>query len=211
MVQLRRDRAADVRLVTGATGSGKSWYVRKAIRERAPRGARGVRTMVWDYKDDHFELETLTLGELARAALSLSMARYLPRRDTTLDQQFAMFCRIAWATQQADPATDCRVVVEEAQKVLRPGVRNEPWENLTEIGRAYGFSVFIVSPRPAYIDLGARSAANFVRCGRLGEEDDARAMGRRLGVPYGEIQRLPDCWAYEFDGRQTRLVKPAVR
>lgn len=209
MPELRRDRAADVQLITGSPGSGKSWYVKRAIAAPKPRGARSVRSMVWDYKDDHYTLPTVTLPELARGALTRPVMRYLPIRDATLDAQFAIFCQVAWATQAHDPATDCRVVVEEAQKVLRAGARNEPWENIVEVGRAYGFTVFVVSPRPAYVDLGVRSAANFVRCGRLGEEEDARVMGRRLGVPYGEIQRLPDRWAYEFDGRKTTLYKGA--
>jgi hypothetical protein len=206
--ELRRNRAAAVHLVVGSPGSGKSHYVRRAIDAPRPRDARGVRVRVWDYKDDHYTLPTLTLQQLARAALDDGAVRYVPRRDATLDQQFQMFCRIVWAAQELDPASDCRVVVEEAQKVLRAGVRNEHWENLSEVGRAYGFTVFIVTTRPAYVDLGCRGAANFLRVGRLGEADDAREMGKRLGVPYGAIQRLPDHWAYVYDGKKTDLVNP---
>jgi hypothetical protein len=207
--ELRRDRAADVRLIVGSPGSGKTWYAQRALEAPTPRGARGVRTAVWDYKDDFYQLGApVTLEQLRRRILFDQVMRYVPRRDATLDAQFATWCRIVWAAQEHDPAIDCRVVVDEAHKVLRAGVRIEPWENIVEVGRAYGLTVLVCSTRPAYVDLGVRSAANFVRCGRLGEADDAREMGRRLGVSYAEIQRLPDHWAYEFDGRKTTLYKP---
>lgn len=204
MPELRRDRAADVRLITGSTGSGKTWYVQQAIAQAMKRRHRVI---VWDWKDDHYKLPTVTLPELARRSLRDQVLRVLPLR-VDVDRQFALFCRIAWATQEADPRTDCYLVVEEASKVLRAGVRNAPWENIVEVGRVYGFTLLVTTQRPAYVDLGFRGAANFVRCGRLGEEEDARVMGRRLGVPYGDIQRLPDHAAYEFDGRKTVLVKP---
>lgn len=206
MPELRRARAPDVRLIVGSTGSGKTWYAKRCV-QRRPRRSRAL---VWDPKDDHFELPTVTLPELARLALTSPVLRYKPRL-VDLDQQFNLFCRIAWAVQVEDPATDCVLLIEEGQKVTRPGVAPailEPWVNVVELGRVYGFTVVVTTQRPAYLDLGFRGAATFIRCGRLGEEADARAIGGRIGVPHREIQRLPDRWAYVFDGRETQLIDP---
>lgn len=219
MRKARQDRRADVRLVIGATGTGKSTQARAML--KAHRG----RTLIWDYKGDHPRVRAVSLAQLARLALRSKALRYCPqlipppafepkRRDRAalwMGKQFELFCQIAWQVQQADPDTDCLFLVEELSKVTRPGAAPPWWHQIVELGRAFGFVVVATTQRPAYVDLGIRGAATFIWCGRLGEEDDARAMGRRLGVRHEEIQRLPDLAAFVFDGRETRRTGTSER
>lgn len=203
--ELRRDRDADVRYYVGSTGSGKTWAAARDVKRE-----RRALVRVWDFKDDHHTLPTArALVEFVhRAQTAERVLRYVPTyRD--IDRQFDIFCRTLWAVQSRDPSRDCLVVVEELSKVTRPGCVPEWWHNIIELGRVYGFTVVGTTQRPAYVDLSFRGAATLVRCGRLGEEADARNIGARIGVPYGGIQRLLPKWAYEcgIDGR-ARLVKP---
>lgn len=204
MPELRRDRAADQRYILGAQGSGKSWAVKRAILEH-----RG-RVLVWDWKDDHYTIPAVSLGELARRALTTRALRVRPDFDSprTIAQQFDLFCRIAWAVQLADPATDCLFVVEELSEVTSASWAPPAWRRVCVQGRAYGFSVIGTTQRPAFVDKSFTTNATWIRCGRLGDVLDARVMSQRLGVALVDLQRLPDRWAYEFDGRQTRLLNP---
>lgn len=202
MAELRRDRPADCRCILGAQGSGKTWYVQREIQRH-----RG-RVLVWDWKDDHYTLTAVRLADIARRGLVERALRYRPDVMKPVAAQFDLFCRIAWEIQRADPRTDCLFVVEELSEVTQPSYAPPAWKRINVQGRVLGFTVIGTSQRPAYVDKSFTGNATFVRCGRLGFADDAREVGQRIGVPYGDIQRLPDRWAYEFDGRKTTLFKP---
>lgn len=202
MPELRRDRAADIRYIVGAPGSGKTWYVERLI--RAHRG----RVLVWDWKDDHHKLPTAaSLGELARRVPAEPVIRYLPRY-TNVEAQFDLFCRVAWTLQAADPATDQLLVVEELSEVTQPSYAPEWWRRINVQGRVYGFIVVGTSQSPAFVDKSFSGSATMIRAGRLGELAHAVVIGRRIGVDPTILQRLADRYAYVFDGRKTTLQKP---
>lgn len=185
-------------------GTGKTWAVQRDI--AAHRG----RALIWDWKDDHFTIPAVSLGALARRALRERALRVRPDFDSprTIAQQFDLFCRIAWAVQLTDPATDCLCVVEELSEVTSASWAPPAWRRICVQGRAYGFSVIGTTQRPAFVDKSFTTNATRIRCGRLGDALDARVMSQRLGVPIVDLQRLPDRWAYVFDGRETRLLNP---
>lgn len=198
-MSLRRDRPADIRYYVGATGSGKTWRVRRDIaRHRGP-------VMVWDWKDDHPELHNAaSLRELAQLARAMPAGgvRYLPRYRA-VDEQFDLFCRIAWARQAADPSADLLFVVEEVPEVTRAAQAPEVWRRIINQGRVYGFSVIATTQRPALVDKSFTGSATLIAAGRLGELLDARVIGQRINVDPAELQSLPDRVAYLCDGRRT--------
>lgn len=218
MPELRRDRPADGRYILGVQGSGKTWAVQRAIENH-----RG-RVIAWDWKGyDYPELRAVSLQQLAREALhQRARLRYCPemmpppsfmpgRRDRGelwIAHQFDLFCRIAWAAQVEDPHTDCLFIVEELSEVTTASWAPPAWRRINVQGRAYGFIVVGTTQRPAFVDKSFSTNATTIRCGRLGDALDAKVMSQRLGVPVVNLQRLPDRWAYVFDGRETRLINP---
>jgi hypothetical protein len=200
---LRRDRPADVRYYVGSTGSGKTFRTARDI--AAHRGP----VLVWDWKDDHFGIDTArTLAELrARVVAGARALRYVPRYRA-VEAQFDFFCRLAWARQVARPSDDLLLVVEELPEVTRPERAPEVWRRIINQGRVLGFSVIATTQRPALVDKSFTGAATLIASGRLGELIDARIVGQRINVDPVELQRLPDRVAYVFDGRTTRREEP---
>lgn len=202
MPELRRDRAAVVIYLVGATGSGKSHRAARFI--RAHRG----RVLVWDLKDDHPTIPRVRdLADLARRIHRERALRYVPQL-ADLDRQFDLFCRIAWAMQAHDPSTDLLFLVEELPEVTQPGRAPPTWRRIVLQGRVYGFTVMATTQAPAFVDKSFTGSATYIAAGRLGEMRHAREIGQRINVDPGVLQRLPDRWAYVFDGRETQLEKP---
>lgn len=211
MSEPQLDRRPDIRLYLGGTGSGKTHQAKRDI--AAHRG----RVIAWDWKHyDYPELEQVTLEQLARRALTAPRLRYCPdvmwpARVKPADRiawQFDRFCRIAWEVQRADPRTECLLVADELQEVTSASYAPPAWRRLVAQGRVFGFSIVGITPRPALVDMSIRTNATLVRCGRLLDALDARAIGQQIGVDYRELQRLPDRAAYVFDGKKSRLERP---
>ncbi len=202
----RRDRAADIRYIVGATGSGKTWYLQRLVREHHGR------VLLWDWKQDHHNLPTArSLADFARRALTAPVLRYVPDLDPdapTVERQFELFCRIAWAAQWHDPATDCLFIVEELSEVTRPERAPPVWRRINVQGRVLGFIVVGTTQSPAFVDKSFTGNATLIRAGRLGELAHARVIAQRINVDPAELQRLPDRAAYVYDGRKTTLYKP---
>lgn len=213
--QLSRD--ADVRLFVGSTGSGKTHALRAAL-----KGWRG-RVIAWDWKAEFVEypLASSLPDLIRRLRQGARGVRYVPAmirppgaeskfktaRDW-VDWQFAMFCRICWTVQEADPETDLAMIVEEASEVVRAGFAPEWWSRIVSQGRVLGFSLFVLAQRPTMIDSTTRSNSTWVRCGRLQFPDDARAMGMMVNKHLAEIMGLPRKHAFVFDGYRTTYTAP---
>jgi hypothetical protein len=153
---------------------------------------------------------------LVRRALHERRLRYCPdptwpanlKPAARVPWQFELFCSIVWAVQQADPATECLVVVDELHEVTSASYAPPAWRRLVAQGRVFGLSVIAITPRPALVDMTVRTNATLVRCGRLLDPLDARTIGQQLGVPYRDLQLLADRSAYVFDGKKAHLERP---
>lgn len=169
--------------------------------------------IVWDWKHHDYGdrpgdalglVACSSIGQLARALKGGALrVRYLPTYNDT-PGEFEKFLRAAWYVQQADPR-DCLLVVEELSQVTRPGWAPAWWRRVVNLGREWGLVVVGLAQRPAMVDKDFIGGSSYVRAGRLRYEDDARELGRFLGVHFREIQRLPDRAAYVSDGKETRL------
>lgn len=173
------------------------------------------RVIVWDWKHHDYDgLELVTCRSIAQLARALKAGelrvRYLPTYVDT-PGEFERFLRAAWYVQQADPR-DCLLVVEELSQVTRPTWAPAWWRRVVNLGRVWGLTVVGVAQRPAMVDKDFIGGSTYVRCGRLRYEEDARELARFLGVPFQQIQRLPDRAAYVSDGvGETRLEGAALR
>lgn len=180
-------KAAQIIVSVGSTGSGKSHFVKSALRELAP-----TRLVVIDPDDEYGEvgrIERVSCEQLRVASKAPGFrVRIVPSDDEKLGQrQFAYACAVAWDAAQAAPVV---VVAEEIADFVGAGAAPSEWRRLVRRGRKHGVSIFAVTQRPALIDKTVWSQATFVRAGWLNYPADHATIAAALGVPVGEVAAL---------------------
>jgi Helicase HerA, central domain len=180
---------AHIEAVLGASGSGKSSYVKSLMQRKLPQ-----RLIVFDPEGEWGEFGTVTnrLDDVlqgAKAAGQKGPMRtvFVPSPDpATAVKQFDTICRIAFHWER------CTFIVDELKSVTSPSRSPVGWGMLTGRGRKRGIVIYGLSQRPASIDKDFLGNCNYVRSGRLTYSEDQRAVARVLGVPESEIGALPD-------------------
>jgi hypothetical protein len=180
---------AHIEAVLGASGSGKSSYVKSLMQRKLP-----ARLIVFDPEGEWGEFGTVTnrLDDVlqgAKAAGQKGPMRtvFVPSPDpATAVKQFDTICRIAFHWER------CTFIVDELKSVTSPSRSPVGWGMLTGRGRKRGIVIYGLSQRPASIDKDFLGNCNYVRSGRLTYSEDQRAVARVLGVPESEIGALPD-------------------
>jgi hypothetical protein len=183
--------------VLGASGSGKSAYVKKEIRRTLPS-----RLMIFDPLREYSEFGQVvtSLVELrAKSKASVFGLVFQPKTGSDIVKaQFDSFCEIAHAAERVT------VVCEELSLVTTPSRSPEHWRAITLMGRHKGMKVYGLSQRPASIDKDFFSNATKVRCGRLNYAADIKTMANVMNVQPGQIQNL---LPLEFIERETATGK----
>jgi hypothetical protein len=177
---------AKIYAVMGASGSGKSSYVKGELARTAPR-----RLLVWDYMREYGAHGAVvsTLGEM-HAQVSAAGAGpfalvFQPGKDPdTAKRQFDVFCRIAHA------AGSVTMVVEELAFVTSPSKAPPGWSMCTLTGRHEAMTIYGLSQRPASVDKNFFSNATHIRTGRLNFKADQDVLADALQVQRDEIQAL---------------------
>ena len=180
--------AADIQAVMGASGTGKSHYVKKLI-------ARDRRLLVWDIEDEYPDLPALALSELpaAFAGKKPRRARFVCAADgATRARQFDLFCRIAFA------AGNLRLVVEELRFVTTASRAPDGWSAITLRGRKRGIRTIGTSQRPAQIDKDFLGNCTLLRVGALEYPEDRKAVAPILRRSLEEIAALSGYQALEY-------------
>lgn len=171
---------ADIQAVLGASGTGKSHYVKTAIRKER-------RLLVWDIEDEYQDLPALPLSALpaAFARGKPTRAKFVCAADaTTRARQFDLFCRIAFT------AGNLRLVVEELRFVTTASRAPDGWAAITLRGRKRGIKIIGTSQRPAQIDKDFLGNCTLIRCGALEYPDDRKAVAPILRRSLDEIAAL---------------------
>jgi hypothetical protein len=180
---------AHIEAVLGASGSGKSSYVKGLMQRKLP-----ARLIVFDPEGEWGEFGTVTsrlndVLEGAKAAGQKGPMRtiFVPSPDpATAVKQFDTICRIAFHWER------CTFIVDELKSVTSPSRSPVGWGMLTGRGRKRGIVIYGLSQRPASIDKDFLGNCNYVRSGRLTYSEDQRAVARVLGVAESDIGALPD-------------------
>jgi len=165
--------------VFGGRGTGKSFRVKKLIRGEA-------RLIVLDIMAE-YKMGTIINGDLL-ALSSLARRkkfRAIFRPDFKhLDVQFHYICRIAQA------AGNLLLVIEELNKVTRPGHAPAAWQDITSRGRHAGVRIIGASQRPAGVDKDF--IGNMTECfaGRMTYDDDWRSLRMVMGEKARKIPKL---------------------
>ena len=140
--------------IMGATGCGKSYFLRQCLGKPARK-----RTLIWSPKEAIDNYAGLYPGSIvcttANGVLqALKAARngpvhivFKPTLNRKKDQAlFGAVCKMAMA------ARNICVVAEEIHTVTLPSWAPDGWSELIMMGRGYGVEVFALSQRPASID-----------------------------------------------------------
>ena len=173
--------------VFGASGSGKSTFIKRAIAKAKP-----ARLLIWDPMQEYAEFGQVTqsLGELVaqiaaggkRGKFSLV---YQPSSDEkTRAKQFDVFCGLAMAAGQLV------LVVEELKFVTKPSWSPVRWAQVTMTGRHRCLRVIGASQRPASIDKDFLGNCTTIHTGRLAYPEDVRAVAKAMGVDEAGIAAL---------------------
>lgn len=183
---------AKVTAIMGATGCGKTTTLRALLAK-----PKRKRTIVWSPKEPIDNYAALYAGSVvvnsATEVLRLVKAAgkgefhivFRPRLNREIDQaQFGAVCKIAMA------ARNVTMVVDELHTVTRPSWAPDGWSELIMMGRGYGCEVFGLSQRPASVDKDFLSNASMVHTGRLAFNEDAKAVGKSLTVPWQDVMNL---------------------
>jgi ABC-type cobalamin/Fe3+-siderophores transport system ATPase subunit len=178
--------------IMGATGCGKSHFLRKMLSKPARK-----RTLIWSPKeamDNYASLypgsvicttASAVLQALKRAGAGPVHIVFVPSLVRKKDK--AMFGAVC---KMAKLAKNLTVIAEEIGTVVEPNGGPDGWYELITMGRAYGIEVFGLSQRPASIDKDFFSNMSLLHVGRLNYEDDMKACAKALRVPVADVSAL---------------------
>lgn len=176
-------------VLIGASGSGKSSYLRKLQEIRnAPR------LLAWDPDADHKLVHYRNVPELHKACAKAGFGKIragLEMRPSMAD--FGQLCGIAFAMSHAK--APLVLLVEELAGVTTPAKAAPEWHECATRGRKYGLIIAATSQRPQEIDKTILGQADTIWCGRLKTEKDARYMAGIMGV---DPQSLIDLKPLEY-------------
>lgn len=177
---------ADLTAVIGASGSGKSLWVKQALRRRPSR------LLVWDPMREYDHLAT-PVTEVSHLIAQLSIVGTaggfclvfqpsgVPRIAA---RQFDVICAAALAV------TRCTFIAEELAGVTKPGSSPPGWLRVVTQGRHAGLRVIGTTQRPALVDKTFLDNATVIRCGRLNTPAARRFMADMLDVPAEDLAAL---------------------
>lgn len=171
---------ADIHAVIGASGTGKSSYIKGELLRSYSR------LLVWSplEKTDNYAgfcdgiivpgKITDLVAQVKRGAREIV---YVPTgKDSEVKTQFDRFCRIAWELEGAT------LLVEELSRVTMASWSPPAWKNLSTAGRHQGLTIIGTSQRPATIDKDFLGNCTQVRCYRVNYDNDAKVMADTLGL-----------------------------
>lgn len=175
-------RQASIVAVFGATGTGKSTFI-KAELAGLPRPV-----LIFDPKHEYPDQAPSELVFLQRAG-QFPVLTLRPSFNAELrERQFDRFCAAALCVARAMGRVS--VVVDELHLVTAPGRAPRYWRELIETGRSLGVSIICASIRPAAVDKSLWTNLSKLRAGRLNFEDDCKVVANSLGVPWRDVMAL---------------------
>lgn len=170
---------ADIIAVIGASGTGKSSYIKGELLRKYRR------LLIWSplEETDRYAdfcggvVTTKITAFIAAVKAGTKAIIFVPSGDSgAVKKQFDLFCRVVWETEGA------HVLVEELSRVTMASWSPPAWKNLSTAGRHKGLTIIGTSQRPASIDKDFLGNCTEVRCYRVNYDTDAKVMADSLGL-----------------------------
>lgn len=172
-------RAAQVIVVCGSSGSGKSGWVKHRV-------AAKPRAIAWDVDDEYSGIRGWrridNLVELVRTLQRSPTGRFafVPKSLA----QFELWARAAFAWGE------CAAIAEELADVTSPGKAPAGWGQLVRRGRKRAIELYAVTQRPSESDKTVFGNATLFHVCALARDADRAYMARELDVDQARIDEL---------------------
>lgn len=168
----------------GATGSGKSAWVKQQL-----RAARPARLLVWDPMDEYSAFARPgSLHKLYTLRPAAFRVRIVPGTSEPgrLRALFDATCRVAFELG------NLTFVADELGDVTGPSPDQVPpqWSAIVRKGRHRALVVYGLIQRPALVDKIFWSNATVIHAGRVNFANDVSTLAEVLCVPRAEVQAL---------------------
>lgn len=186
---------ANIIAVIGASGTGKSSYIKGELLKKYKR------LLIWSplEKTDNYAafcsgvVVTKITDFVAQIKAGTKAIVFVPSgNDAAVKKQFDFFCRVVWEINGA------HVLVEELSRVTMASWAPPAWKNLSTAGRHQGLTIIGTSQRPANIDKDFLGNCTEIRCYRVNYDSDAKVMADSLGLPV----------EYKTENKKTVAIKP---
>ena len=169
--------------VGGASGSGKSGWLKDQLRKRQ-------RIMIWDPEGEYrCSVRITNTNDLIDAVVSLRAKPIIIAYTGNL-QHFSKFCECAyiWCRFGAKANVYSTVVCEELADVTHQGKAPDNWGTIIRRARKRHTDVFAVSQSPSESDKTTLRNAAVIHCCRLGTYADRQTMARIMDIDIKEIE-----------------------
>jgi hypothetical protein len=198
---------ADIVAVFGASGSGKSSYIKQRLRREKP-----ARLLIWDPQSEYAEFGQVfsKTGAALDCVLEARRGRfavvYQPVGSLeSWRRQFDFLCRMAYE------AGHVFMVAEELADVTTASWAPEGWSMATRKGRHTGMRIIGASQRPASIDKHFFGNATTIRTGRLNFEADIKVLANVTGESPDTIRGLMPLEWIEKSMQDGKISRGAIR
>jgi len=195
---------ADITMAMGATGSGKSLFVKSDLKKDKPK-----RLMVWDFKREYGAFGTVctSLVEVMHLARGHTFKIvFQPSRNPKIAKHdFDIFCQIAFAAKRLT------FTGEELAFVTTASWAPVGWTMLVLAGRSEALTIYCTSQRPACIDKDVFSNSSRIRTGRLNFDDDIRTMARAVKVKPEQVELLLPLQYIERDLNSQKVTTGTIK
>lgn len=187
MPRIDTTRECEHEAVFGASGSGKSYYVKQIVKKWG-------RALIWDPDNEYGEIPNIQTARTPAEVMSFINSasnvkvRYVPM---TIDRKLLEKC-FDFISLAAFIWGNCLYVGEEIADVTTPSKAAGGWGVVLRRGRKRGVKVIGVSQRPAECDKTLFTQARYIRTGRLDGEGDKQRLATTLGAPVDWVKRLGD-------------------
>lgn len=190
------DLKADIRLVVGSTGSGKSHGTKQAM-----KGERSV--FVFDVKNEYGAIPGFRIVHTRRELVAAAERGGRVAWPACSAEDFDFWAAVVWARG------DCLCVAEElAGLATSSGKARGYWHKILTQGRGFGIRTVGLSQRPQEIDKTIVGQATLMRVHRLSRAGDQKYMAAELNVP---VELVADLQGFEVIERhviENRIVLP---
>ncbi|MBQ4860339.1 ATP-binding protein [Pseudoalteromonas sp. MMG013] len=170
-------------LIVGASGSGKSAFLRKTI-DFAQK-----RIVAWDPEEDY------ALPRVTSIEAFLKLARksgYGPIRVAVTvaptEENFERWAGIVFELSHA--AAPMAILADEIADVTRVSKASYYWGQLCRKVRKYGGTLCAITQRPQEADKTIMNQVEYTWCGALKTQASAKYMAGEMGVSVDELQSI---------------------
>lgn len=171
MVKSGTHNQANIYGVIGASGTGKSSFIKGELLKKLP-----ARLLIWSPLEETDQYAGFAQAKVCRTvsdlveSLKAGQHRLVFWPTSNIKVEFDRVCRVAWSIPGVT------FLVEELSNVTLPGWAPPAWKKISTAGRHHGMTVIGTSQRPSQVDKDFFGNCTQIRCYRLVYEGDAKTM-----------------------------------